>query len=230
MSKCNECWFVKPLLEWWEDLNERKSYPWRNTRDPYAIIVAEILLQRTKRDAVIKVFNDFLKKYPNAKALSKSNPDELKRIIGSLGLTNVRVKLLLNFAKVAAEKGIPKDYNELTKLPGVGDYTASMVMSLAYGKDFAAVDKNVARIFIRLFDLTPANADRPQDDPTVRKIAEKCLPSGKAKEYNLALVDLGWYICRPKKPLCDICPLRTGCLYFLKVKRGKANKDLQPRL
>lgn len=209
------CWFVEPLMEWWMK-NETHSYPWRETDNLFHAIIAEILLQRTRRDIVIRIYNKFIQKYKNPNDVLNADRRELLRILRPLGLIK-RTDVILNLAKKLAD-GIPKKEEELKKLPGIGDYTAAIVSAVHLQKPVAAVDKNVARIFIRLFGIKAKNPKRPQDDPNIRKIAQTCLPKSKVREYNLALLDLGWEICRPKKPKCSECPLRIKCFYAISCR------------
>ena len=192
-------------------------YPWRSAKDPYRIIIAEMLLQRTRRDVVIKLYNDFISRYPTPKALAEADPEEVKNLIKPLGLAK-RAQYLVNFArKYTAMR--PKSFSELLKLPGVGPYIASITSIMVYGDERVAVDKNVARVIMRIYDITPENKNRPQDDHQILRIVNECMPKDNVKEYNLALLDLGWEICRPRNPLCNKCPLKNGCVYFRKTSK-----------
>lgn len=216
-QKSKYCWFVDRLLKWWYE-NGPWNYPWRSTTNPYYVIIAEMLLQRTRRDSVAKIYDKFIEKYPDPKRLANADINELEELLKPLGLRK-RAKIILEFAKEVSSGGIVANYKELKKLPGVGDYIASIVLSVVFHENVAAVDKNIARIFIRLFGLTPRNPARPQDDPLIRSIANKCLPLGKSRDYNLALLDLGWEVCKPRNPRCDVCPLQNGCRYFSSSKK-----------
>ncbi|MCD6513858.1 MAG: hypothetical protein J7L07_02935 [Candidatus Odinarchaeota archaeon] len=220
-DKENICSFVKDLLDWWYRTNEMRNYPWRNTTSLYEFIIAELLLQRTRRSAVLNVYKKFVEKYPTAEKLAKADLKEVSNVIYPLGLRK-RAETLIKLGKALAdEKHILDNYKALIKLPGIGDYIASMVLSVFFRKNnIVAVDKNVARIFIRLFGISPHNKERPQDDKLIRNMANRCIPKDKSREYTLALLDLGWEICIPKNPKCEICPLKKIC-HFVKNKGNR---------
>lgn len=218
----NTCWFVEPLLQWWVDTNPRR-YPWRDAHNIYHALIAELLLLRTRRDVVSRIYGEFLKLFPRPTDLARANEEEVKRILRPLGLSK-RSKYIIETARILEKKPI-RSYQDLIDLPGVGEYIASIVSSTHLGERRVAVDKNVARIIIRLFDIKPKNPARPQDDPSIHRIVRKCAPGDRFREYTLALIDLGWEICKPRNPLCNRCPLKFGCSFYQHQSKSPKNFD-----
>jgi len=207
--------FPKLLLEWFHE--NGRSYVWRKKKDPYEILMAEIMLQRTRADQVEPVYVDFVKKFPNAWELNRATEKEISEYFGRLGLL-WRAKLVKRLADelVNRFKGeIPKERDLLLSLPAVGEYMADAVLCFAFDEDAAVVDSNVCRIIGRVFDLEARGEARR--DPQFRRAVNELLPSGKAKEFNWAIIDLGALICTPRNPSCHKCPLRFLCVYGKKI-------------
>ena len=209
-----ECFFVEPLLRWWRKTLPLRNYPWRKEKDPYRVLIAEILLQRTRRDKVVEVYNKFIKRFPTPGSLAKATAKDVGEVIYVLGLRK-RTPYLVKLAKE-----LIRNYDKIVKtgrfekLPGVGKYIASAVrLILGYDTDLVP-DSSIARVFSRLFGKT-LNGRRPADTPWVRAVLNKCAPLNllERKEYFLAIVDLAWEICRPRRPECFKCPLNTLCSF-----------------
>ncbi len=217
-KKNGECFFVELLLGWWKRTLYLRNYPWREEKDPYKVLIAEILLQRTRRDKVVEVYSRFIKRFPTPESLAKASIKDVESIIYILGLRK-RVSYLVKLAKEFIRNHDKiLETGEFEKLPGVGKYIASTVR-LILGYDTELVpDSSIARVFSRLFGKA-LNSQRPADTPWVYTILNKCAPSNlfDKKEYFLAIVDLAWEICRVKKPLCHTCPLREKCLFAKKM-------------
>jgi len=212
--------FSSLLLKWYFD-EDKRSFPWRRTKDPYRILIAEIMLQRTKADQVVPVFQSFIKDFPSAQKLRAANPPEIRRYFVKLGLMwraknveHLGEKLVKDF-----DGEVPKDRNELITLPGVGDYAADAVLCFAFGENVAIIDSNVCRVIGRAFGLKPKGEARR--DPTYRKVAEQSLPKGKCREFNWALIDHASTICTPRNPKCRICPLNGICDFYASLIREK---------
>jgi A/G-specific adenine glycosylase len=200
------------LLGWGK--NNPRMLPWRkNVGDPYLILIAELLLKRTTASAVARLFPIFIEKYPTVQHLNNSNLEHLAKDLSPIGLNNQRAVSMKKMAEYIVqnhEGNIPKQYEELLKLPGLGQYGARAMMSFAYGKPMAIVDSNVVRIFRRVFkELSKLNFDYGSYQP----IADKILPKSDHRSFNLALLDLGSLICKPVRPKCKICPLTDFCNY-----------------
>jgi A/G-specific adenine glycosylase len=186
------------LLDWYRRV--RRPLPWRATRDPYALLVSEVMLQQTQASRVVPYYEAFLARFPTPHALAAAAPRDVLAAWSGLGY-NRRALALQAAARQVAERGWPRD---LTDLPGVGPYTAAAVASFAWEAQRAAVDTNVRRVLER-FDGT---ARRPA------ALAERALaliPAGRAAAFNQAMMELGATVCRPRVPLCPACPVRAGC-------------------
>lgn len=190
---------------------EGRRFPWRETRNPYVVLVSELLLQKTTSRQVLEVFNEFFSRYPSIKDLAKADLEDLEKIVKRLGLVK-RAKFLKEIALKVVEvhKGeIPGD-ERLIKLKGVGRYTANAVLCFAFDKRAPIVDANVARVLRRYFGL---KAEKPAyEDKNVWKLAEMILPEEGYREFNYGLLDISAKYCRPK-PLCTNCPLKSHCCY-----------------
>lgn len=199
------------LLARWR--KSKRDYPWRKEKDPYKVLIAEIMLQRTKADQVMPVYPSFIKRFPTPRALAAARLEDVEGFFLRLGLIWRAEKVKgLGDALVTNFNGrVPDTREGLLSLPGVGEYAADAVLASVYGKNVAAVDANVCRIIGRLFDVKARGEARR--DPKFRKVAQQMVPEGRAKEFNWAMIDLAATICLPRKPRCEICPLIGFCHY-----------------
>jgi len=202
---------VIPLLEWYRD--NARDLPWRRTRDPYAILLSEVMLQQTRVAAVVGYYHRFLAAAPTPAALAGLEEDALMKLWQGLGYYS-RARNLQKAARMVTDElggEFPATYQELLKLPGVGEYTAGAVASIAFGQAVAAVDGNVLRVVTR---LTADDSDIMRPD-TRRRIAaalEAVMPREAPGRFNQALMDLGATVCLPNgAPLCGRCPLAHLC-------------------
>ncbi|MDQ6711140.1 MAG: A/G-specific adenine glycosylase [Candidatus Dormibacteraeota bacterium] len=203
----------------WYALNGR-DLPWRRTRDPYAILVSEILSHQTQISRVVPVYERLLARYPTTASLAGAPLSEVKAITDPLGY-RVRGGWLHAAALVVSEERagyFPRTVAELRQLPGVGRYTAGAIMSFAHQLDAPVVDTNVARLLARYFGL-PSTGGVPRRK--LWDLAAAVIPQGKGYLINQALMDLGAMVCQARKPRCVRCPLQRGCL-------GRANRKLEP--
>jgi A/G-specific adenine glycosylase len=189
---------VGALLDWYDRV--RRPLPWRATRDPYALLVSEVMLQQTQAARVAPYYEAFLERFPDPAALAAAPVRDVLAAWSGLGY-NRRALALQQAARVVAEQGWPDD---LTVLPGVGPYTAAAVGSFAWDRREAAVDTNVRRVLER-FDGV---ARRPG---ALAQRAAGLMPDGRAAPFNQALMELGATVCRPRAPRCGECPVRAGC-------------------
>jgi A/G-specific adenine glycosylase len=189
---------VEALLCWYARV--RRPLPWRATRDPYALLVSEVMLQQTQAARVVPYYEAFLARFPDAAALAAAPVRDVLAAWSGLGY-NRRALALQAAARVVAENGWPED---LTELPGVGPYTAAAVGSFAWDRQEAAVDTNVRRVIERHDGV----ARRPG---ALAARAAELLPPGRAADFNQALMELGATVCRPRAPRCQECPVRGGC-------------------
>ena len=192
------CVDVGALLDWYERV--RRPLPWRATRDPYALLVSEVMLQQTQALRVVPYYERWLEAFPDAVTLGEAPTREVLAHWSGLGY-NRRALALQNAAREVAANGWPED---LTQLPGVGPYTAAAVGSFAFDRQVAAVDTNVRRVLSRRDGVlhTPRELGRRADE---------LLPPGRAATFNQAMMELGATVCRPRVPVCGDCPVASGC-------------------
>jgi len=203
------------ILQWW--YGKKRDYPWRHVTDPYMILIAEIMLQRTRAEQVVPVYTEFVSRYPTVRDLAEADPEEIENYFAKLGL-RWRARKVLEMAKYVVEKfcgKLPDKEERLLEIPAIGDYIADAILVFAYGKDRVVVDSNVVRIVERLFCIRSRGEGRR--DPRIRQIANSLLVPGKAREFNWALIDFGALICRPSNPSCRNCPLQVQCCYGKQV-------------
>ena len=205
--------FRGALLVWFAA--HKRDLPWRNTRDPYLIWISEVMLQQTQVVTVIPYYHRFVAKYPNICTLAGAPLEEVLRIWERMGYY-ARARNLHRAARmIAAEMGgeIPREYSLFRALPGVGEYIAAAVMSIAYGKPHAVVDGNVRRVLARVF-LVDAPANAPSSARVFKERADTLLDQSNPGEFNQAIMELGATVCNPRKPACDRCPVSEYCRAF----------------
>lgn len=214
MTPSKPLWaFQRRLLAWYRF--HQRDLPWRRTRDPYRILVSEVMLQQTQVDRVVPKYREFLRRYPTVAALASANPRELRRLWYPLGY-NVRPFRLRRIARrVLRDHGgsIPDSYDGLLAMDGVGRYTAGAVLSFAFKKDAPIVDTNVARLLSRYFGLR----GHPRTGPTQHRLwqlAAAVIPQGKGYLINQAMMDFGATVCVARSPKCPSCTLRRTCRSF----------------
>ena len=202
--------FQQRLIRWYR--RHGRDLPWRNTRDPYKILVSEVMLQQTQVDRVMPKYKQFLRRYPTLKALAKSNPKELRRLWYPLGY-NVRPLRLRRIAqRTISEYGgqIPSSYDGLMAMDGIGRYTAGAVLSFAFEQDAPILDTNVARLLARYFGIR-ADVKSGQTRKRLWQLAEAVIPKGEGYTINQAMMDLGAMVCTARSPKCPACPLFHDC-------------------
>ena len=202
--------FQRKLLAWYR--RTARDLPWRDTRNPYAILVSEFMLQQTQVSRVTEYFPRFLARFPTLGSLARARPKVVREAWEGLGYY-ARARNLHALARQVSGAGgrVPDDPDELIKLPGVGRYTAGAVACFAYEKAVPAVDTNVRRVLERVFET---------DD--VWGTAAAIMPRGgkTAWQFNQAIMELGALVCTARKPKCPQCPVRRGCAMFLGSKNG----------
>ena len=190
------------------------DFPWRVSRSPYEILLAELLLKRTTATAAARVYEGFLARFPSLQDIASAPDNELVRALTDVGLQRQRAHSMKNLASWLLSKHdgrVPPDLEELLRVPGLGDYSATAILSFGYGVRAAVLDTNVERILLRVFqDALPARPSRT----VLREVAQNLLPKEGHREYNYALLDLGRLICRYANPLCGECPLASVCDFY----------------
>ena len=205
--------FRDALVRWFQI--EGRDYPWRRTRDGYAILVSEVMLQQTRLSVVLEkgYYERFLLVFPDVRSLAEAGEEELLRVWEGLGYYRRARQLQAAARVVIRDHGgmFPDDHAALLALPGVGKYTAGAVLSFAFDRAAALVDGNVLRVFSRLFDdATPV--DSASGIKTAWQRAESLLDSRRPRLYNSALMELGQRICKNGVPDCVHCPVARFCL------------------
>jgi A/G-specific adenine glycosylase len=193
------------LLAWYEQ--HRRSLPWRQIRDPYRIMVSEVMLQQTQAERVIPFFECFLARFPDAAALAAADADTLHRLWKGLGYPSRADRLQAACRQVLEQDAWPKTAVELQQLPGIGPYTAAAVACFAFGQPEAVVDTNVARVYARRDGLR-----LPVDKKAIWQHAQAELSQTDPIAYNNALMELGATICTAKAVYCERCPWARRCV------------------
>lgn len=233
-SQENVSLFRNKIIQWF--YGNKRTFPWRQTRDPFRLLIAEIMLRRTKADQVKPVYKSLFNDYPDCEAMAKAKNRKLEPILYPLGL-KWRIPAFTLVARELKEKfqcKVPRTRKELTALPGVGEYVAGAVLSIAYNKKEWIVDSNIVRLFKRYFGIKTSKEGRR--DKHVIEIA-KIYASGKnPRKANMAILDFTALICTPRTPTHEKCPLKRSCYYILTnphVKcfhksRGAIHKKIGP--
>lgn len=196
------------LLGWFDQ--HRRDLPWRRTRDPYRIWLAEAMLQQTRVPVVIPYYRRFLRAFPTVKKLARARVDRVLRLWAGLGYYQRARHLHAAAKKIVREHGdrFPATLKEALALPGVGAYTARAVLSIACGEPVAVVDGNVARALARLFRLSAADVSNRS---ALQPLADHLVSRQRPGDFNQALMELGSTICLPRIPRCQQCPLEKIC-------------------
>ncbi len=221
----------EPLLDWYR--KNRRILPWRENTDPYRVWISEIMLQQTRVRAAIPYYERFLAALPTVRDLAEADDDLLVKLWEGLGYYS-RVRNLKAAAKKVMEEfdgALPRDYNLLKTLPGIGEYTAGAIGSIAFGLKVPVVDGNVLRVFARIFG-SHLDVAKPQTKTEFTKLAQETLPD-EVGDFNQALMELGATVCVPNgAPLCEECPVRKLCAAYgtalaetLPVKSEKAARS-----
>lgn len=204
-----------PELLFWLETNGRR-FPWRETTDPWRVYLSEILLQRTRADAVEGIYEQFFDRFPDPKSLEGTTDSEIQDVIETLGFGNQRTRTLNEVATLIQTEHngeVPRALRELQQPWRVGPYTARATMLFAFGEPLAIVDTNFARVIERVFGYEMPNQPHKSDE--VYKLLDALVPgtAGLCRSVNLALLDLAAAICTPADPDCTVCPLADACLY-----------------
>ena len=191
----------KSLARWYT--NTARDLPWRRTRDPYAIWISEVMLQQTRVAAVIPYYHRFLERFPDVASLAAAAEAEVLALWSGLGYYSRARKLREAAQRIVTNGGgFPRGYEGIRALPGIGEYTAAAVGSIAFALPYAAIDGNVRRVIARL--LNKPDADVPG-------VAGLLLDRHNPGRSNQAWMELGAVVCRPRAPLCGVCPVANHC-------------------
>jgi len=208
----------------WGEIHYR-DYPWRRTRDPYRIMIAEFMLHRTRADQVVPVYNQFLQKYPDVYSLAEADPSDVKEVTEHLGL-HWRSGHFIGAAKYVVEhyQGIfPDNENGLRAIPGVGEYVSGAIITVCYKKPHRVVDANIARFINRFFGLQLTGEIRRKKE--IRDLADILFDVDEPGRFLFAILDFSAAICRAKNPLHLECPLRAKCKYYREKQLSAAGVE-----
>lgn len=200
-------------LQRWYGEHGRHGLPWRLTRDPYAVLVSEVMLQQTQVERVIPYYVTWLERWPDATALASAPVADVIRVWDGLGYNRRAVQLHRASTVIVERHGgvVPTERSILVALPGIGPYTAAAVACFASERREVVLDTNIVRVVARArLGVADARATTPRE---LREAAEAILPRRSARAHNLALMDVGAIVCRPLAPACACCPLRQGCAW-----------------
>jgi A/G-specific adenine glycosylase len=212
-SPSDRQWFRRRLLHWYR--RNGRDLPWRKTRDPYRILVSEVMLQQTQVDRVLPKYEEWLEKYPTLEALAAAPERDVTETWRPLGY-NIRPRRLHAIAResVASYGGsLPDNEETLRSFKGIGAYTAGAVLSFAFGQRAAILDTNVARVLFRIF----VGRGEPKSHAMKRHlwdVSRTVLPVRHVFDFNQALMDFGATLCTARKPKCLICPMRRSCASY----------------
>lgn len=217
------------LLTWYA--RQGRDLPWRQTSDPYHILVSEMMLQQTQVDRVLPKYREFLARFPTLAQLAEASTAEVIRAWAPLGYNMRAVRLQAIARQVVAEYSgkIPAEETELLKLKGVGRYTAGALACFAYRRQVPTVDTNIRRVLQRLL-VGIEREDAPLNEQQSWELARQALPSGQAYAWNQALMDLGATICTATAPACEVCPVQRVCAAYKEVGQHTlfpSGKDLR---
>lgn len=210
--------FVRRLRRWFKA--NKRSYPWRETRDAYRLFIAEFMLQRTGGQQVVPVYEKFVARFPSLEDVANAREQELADILRPLGRTD-RFRILAKALRHIRSKlggRIPREPERLQEIPSIGPYTARAIACFGFGRRLGLFDPTVARVLDRIYGIR-SNRSRPHTDQSMWATVDALLPRRRVREFNLALLDFGALVCRKRNPLCPRCPMNDFCIYWKRAQR-----------
>lgn len=226
------------LAEWWHA--SARDLPWRFGRaTPWGVLVSEVMSQQTQMSRVVPYWNDWMERWPDAAALAGAAKSDVITAWGRLGYPRRALRLQECARVVASDYGneLPQTYDELLALPGIGDYTASAVMSFAFGERIAVVDTNIRRVLSRVF--LGVESLGGVASPAERALAKQVLPQDSVSKcrrfdrssvvWNQSVMELGAIVCTAKSPLCEACPVSSRCVFLRDGRPGLGERRTRPR-
>ena len=202
------------LLIWYK--NNKRSFNWRHTNDPWKILLIEVISQQTQINRANIYYQRFIKKFPTPESMSRSTLKTILKMWSGLGYNNRAIRLYES-SKLISEKGFKNIYPNFELLPGVGQYTKNAILSFAYGEKVLALDTNLERVLTRYF---AANSTKDY----VKKYSDFLLKDVDSRDLNQALMDLGSSICTSSNPKCNICPLEKNCKKYITKSKNSIKK------
>jgi A/G-specific adenine glycosylase len=225
LTPCRAAEARRSLLRWYQ--RRSRALPWRKSRNPYTVWISEIMLQQTQIETVIPYYQRFIREFTTVSRLAEAPLERVLELWSGLGYYR-RARHLHRAAREIAQrhKGqFPKELEPALSLPGVGDYTARAVLSIAYNQPYSVLDGNVARVMARVLTLR-GNLYQPRFRRHVEENLETLLSRRSPGNFNQAMMELGQTVCLPRSPRCPICPLRQGCRGY---QSGRPESYPQPR-
>ena len=220
--------FRRQLLTWYR--KHGRDLPWRQTDNPYHILVSEIMLQQTQVERVLPKYHEWLAKYPSFEALAAAPPEDVTKTWYPLGY-NIRPQRLQSIAREAVERfggALPSDEETLLSFKGIGQYTAGAIRSFAFRERAAILDTNVARVLSRVF-LGGGDVKQSALQRRLWILSEALVPHRHVFDFNQALMDFGATLCIARKPLCLVCPMRASCRAYPwnaeREQRGRTRRN-----
>lgn len=226
------------LAEWWHA--SARDLPWRFGRaTPWGVLVSEVMSQQTQMSRVVPYWNDWMERWPDAASLAGAAKSDVITAWGRLGYPRRALRLQECARVVASDYGneLPQTYDELLALPGIGDYTASAVMSFAFGERIAVVDTNIRRVLSRVFLGVESLGGAAS--PAERALAKRVLPQDGVSKcrrfdrssvvWNQSVMELGAIVCTAKSPLCEACPVSSWCVFLRDGRPGLGERRTRPR-
>jgi len=219
------------LVQWYHE--NKRALPWRNNPVPYHVWVSEIILQQTQMSRGVDYFQRFIYTFPDIQSLANADESDVLKLWQGLGYYS-RARNLHLAAKTIVnhyQGKIPEEYDQLIKLKGIGDYTASAILSITFNQKYIVADGNAIRVFSRIFACKEPKSQSSTN--TLKKKASQLLNDTQPSDFNQAIMDMGAMICKPDNPLCSACPVQTFCqafknstqhLYPLKAKKTAQRK------
>lgn len=207
------------LLLSWHRKNSR-SFPWRKDPDPYRIMIAEFMLQRTRAEQVVPVYNAFLEVYPDIDALSRSNIKDIREILKPLGLYwrashfQKAAKYIVNYYNGE----IPDNRDELLKIPGIGEYAAGAILAVAFSRKTEVVDSNIARVLNRYYGFGLEGEIRRKRE--IVELSRQLFNSKIPRKVLFAIIDFSAIICTPQNPKHELCIVKQDCEFYKKIKKN----------
>ena len=229
LDNLNAVQFRRNLLQWYA--SHKRDLPWRRSRDPYRVWVSEIMLQQTRVNAVIPYYERFLARFPDVQALASAQQQELLAAWAGLGYYSRARNLQAAAKAIVQTAGFPEGYQTLLQLPGIGEYTAAAIASIAFGHRRAVLDGNVIRVISRV-SAEPGDIGSSSTRRRLLAAADSLLDPKQPGEHNQAIMELGATVCLPTQPHCPLCPVRDQCEarltgrqheFPIKVKRPTPN-------
>lgn len=204
--------FNHSLIEWGKE--NMRDYPWRKTDDPYQVMIAEIMLHRTRAEQVREVYERFVRKYPNFESITGERKEVIVSELSALGL-QWRFELLHEMAEEIVDKYdglIPNEMDKLLSLPGVGPYIAGAVLCFVENRAVPLLDTNTVRVIGRFFGMKVSDSSRRSEK--FRQIMQELVNSGNPRLFSFSMIDLAAEICLPRNPQCTRCPVKDSCCFY----------------